>query len=57
MTEPTIKITDEEKMLLLVNKLMESGKGFGFLLDLMNDKKSQVHFKIEIEMTRMPAKE
>lgn len=57
MTEPkTPKMTDEEKKLLLT-RVLESGEGLKFLMDIIADPRSRVNFKIDIEVTRIPVKE
>jgi len=57
MTEDsTVGMTDE-RQIALVKALVESGKGFDFLLHVMNDPRSRVDFKIHIEVTRVPVKE
>jgi len=47
----------DELGMLLLKQISESGKGLDFLLKIMNDNRSRVNFKIEIEVSRLPEKE
>lgn len=60
MSKPTTTpapLDDKSMAALLLSQAAESGKGLDFLLKVMNDKRSRVTFKIEIEVTRIPEKE
>lgn len=55
MSKSTPDPTGNELENLILEKISEP-KGLDFLLKIMNDTKSRVTFKIEIEVTRVPEK-